>query len=238
MTEPPTVLVPVEILTGEVVPDTLIEVLAPVPVVLLGYHEIPDQTPPAQARQQFGERAEELLADLAERLEAQGGTVETQVVFTADPDETIERVATDLDRVAVLLINPSPQIEQVLVAVRGGINVEAIGSMVAAIVEETAIAVTLYHATEDGTPDEEAIEAIEGIEARLEAAGVDPENLHRQVEETDEPLYGLIELANEHDLLVMGEDRPKITDKLFGETSERVADRSVVPVLVVRRPNT
>ena len=50
--EPPKVLVPVEVLEGRTVPESLVRFLAPSEVVVLGYHVVPEQTPAGQARLQ------------------------------------------------------------------------------------------------------------------------------------------------------------------------------------------
>jgi hypothetical protein len=49
--------VPVAILKGETVPDAVVELLSTLPVVVLGYHVLPEQTAPGQARMQFEDQA-------------------------------------------------------------------------------------------------------------------------------------------------------------------------------------
>ena len=61
MTDRPSILVPIRVLEGESVPEGVPELLAHAHVVLLGYHVIPEQTAPGQARMQFEDRATERL---------------------------------------------------------------------------------------------------------------------------------------------------------------------------------
>ena len=64
MTDRPSVLVPIRVLEGESIPEGVPELLANAHVVLLGYHEIPEQTAPGQARMQFEERAQRKLESI------------------------------------------------------------------------------------------------------------------------------------------------------------------------------
>lgn len=236
MAEPPTALVPVAILEGEVLPEPLMEFLSALPVVLLGYHELPDQTPPAQARDQFGEQAEANLEDMAAIIEANGGSVETRMAFTTDGDEAIERTAADIERVGIVEPNPVTSIERVLVGVRGGANRPVIADAVATLAaSRPELSVTLYHAAGRKGIEANAETALEALEASLQEHGLAGDRIERLVETTKSPIDGLVAAANDHDFLVLGEDRPNITDRVFGETTERVAARALVPVMVVRR---
>lgn len=118
MVTTPRVVVPVAVLEGEVIPDALIESLSTVPVILLGYEIIPEQTHAEQARERFGERASEELNDLKEAFEAYDATVETELVFTHDLTKAIQRTLEDVDRGVVCHPNPLQSVEQVLVEVR------------------------------------------------------------------------------------------------------------------------
>lgn len=233
---PPTILVPVAVLEGEVLPDALVEFVSSAPVVLLGYHRIPDQTVPEQARDQFEPKARRELDELAAAFEAYGANVETRLVFTSDVQTTIEQTAIDVDRVAVLLSNPVTTVENVLVAVRGGINVPNIAATVASLVAPTEATVTLYHAATADEDVESARRALSGIATALVDAGIDRTRVTWSVERTGEPLERLVAATNQHDLLVIGEDEPRIADRIFGDTFSRIADRALAPVLVVRRP--
>ncbi|MDY7083395.1 MAG: universal stress protein, partial [Halobacteria archaeon] len=85
-------LVPVEVLEGESVPQGVVELLSNVPVFVLGYHEVPEQTAPDQARSQFGEKANAKLDEIVEAFEQAGAEVESRLVFTQDSNKTLERV--------------------------------------------------------------------------------------------------------------------------------------------------
>jgi len=112
----PRVLVPVTILEGGTVPPGVVDLLTDVHTVLLGYHELPEQTAPGQARMQFGERAEELLEDIADQFREAGGSVESRLVFTNDYEKTVDRVARETGCGATLVVQPAPEIDHVYVA--------------------------------------------------------------------------------------------------------------------------
>ena len=89
--EPPKILVPIQVLEGQTLPETLVEFLAPASVVVLGYHVLPEQTPTEQASMQFEERAQTAVDDIAYAFHEAGREVETGVAFTHDRDQTVAR---------------------------------------------------------------------------------------------------------------------------------------------------
>lgn len=231
----PKVLVPLAVLDGESLAPALIEALSDVSVELVGYHEIPEQTPPGQARMQFEERMESKLADLVTTFEDIGGSVETRIVFTQDPKQTFERVAVEESCDAVLLNNPATAVEDVLVPLRGEANVERVVTLVAHVLEATDATATLYHVTESEEDREMGRELIDAAVESLVDAGVSRERLTEKIVVSETPVKTLVEAASEADLVMMGASEPSIQERFFGEASEKVSNQSVTPALVVRR---
>jgi nucleotide-binding universal stress UspA family protein len=230
-----TVLVPVKVLEGQQVPAALIDVLVPTTVVLLGYHPIPEQTAPEQARTAFGEQARAELDELAQAVADAGGSVETRLVFTHDPTQTFERVAADEAADAVLLLNPAPSVDRILVALSEGINTERITRLVALLASYTDRSVTLFHAApteEDRQRGEQLLDAATDL---LVERGVPAGAITRDVTVSDTPVQAIVDAAAGTDLVVLGESRPSVRELIFGEPSERVAGHSLAPILVVRR---
>jgi nucleotide-binding universal stress UspA family protein len=233
-----TVLLPVRTFEGEQVPAALVELLtsASIPVVLLGYHVIPEQTAPEQAREQFGEQARAELDDLADAFREAGGTVETRFVFTRDPTQTFERVAVDERADAILLLNPAPNVDRIFVAISEGINTDRITAFTAALAVGSDVTVTLVHVadSEEARPAGERL--LEEVADALSANGVPPGAIERAVTVSQAPLQALNEMASDDtDLVVLGESQPTVRELVFGEPSERIAERTLAPVLVVRR---
>lgn len=229
------ICVPIAIFERESIPQPLIELLSPVPAVVLGYYVLPDQTAPGQARMQFEERAQRELADITSAFEASGATVETRLAFTRDADQTVERVALDDRCSAVLLVNPAPTIDRVLVALRDDRNAEGMAGLVATLCAETDIDVTVYHvATEDGR--ERGAQLVAAAADLLEARGVSGDRITEDVVVSDAPVRSLVARADEdYDLVVIGETKPTLRERIVGDTPRRIAARSLEPVLVVRR---
>lgn len=239
MATTPRIIVPVAVLEGEIIPESLVEFLSTVPIVLLGYCAIPEQTVPEQARDEFEELASEELAALAEIFESYGATVETRLAFTHDPGRTIKQVVMDTERSAVLLPNPTQTVDQILVSVRHDVLTPAIAATVAELVDPTETTITLFYATaDDETADnkESGDQLLSAMTTALENEGIPRRRISRVIERTDKPDARLIQVAREYDLLVIGEDEPQIRDRIFGERADRVAEQARVSVLVVQRP--
>ncbi|WP_435348851.1 universal stress protein [Haloarchaeobius sp. HRN-SO-5] len=231
-----TVLVPIRILEGEQVPAALIDVLASLPVVLLGYHVIPEQTAPEQARTQFGEQARAELDDVATVFRDAGGTVETRLVFTRDPTQTFERVAVDEQADAILLLNPAPAVDRILVALSEGINTERITALAATLVADSDVTVTLFHAAASEEEHERGSDLLDEATDLLVEKGVPAATIDREVVVSETPIEAIIDVGSvDTDLVLLGESRPSVRELVFGEPSERIAESTLAPILVVRR---
>ncbi|PCR91172.1 universal stress protein [Natrinema ejinorense] len=228
------VLVPVDVLEGQSVPRTIVDAFASIPVVLLGYREVPDQTGPDQAREQYGDRVQAELAELRTVFEDAGCDVTSRSAFTHDRLKTFERVAVDESCDAVLVLNPAPVLETVLVAIRSDVNVEHIAGLLGTILTDTALELTLFHVVSDEAERDGGVELLETARSELVAAGVDASRIDSSVVVDDSPTAAILEAATDHDLLVAGESRPSIRRFVFRDRAERLARRTVDPVLVIR----
>jgi nucleotide-binding universal stress UspA family protein len=231
--EPPKILVPVRVLEGQTLPETLVEFLAPADVVVLGYHVLPEQTPTEQASLQFEDRARTAVEDIAQLFEEAGGTVATRVAFTHDRDQTVERVAAEVGATAVLLPNPTGEVEEVLVAIRGAIDTDRLADLVATLVGERGEQVTLWGLA-TGSFDAEA--AVDAANETLLGRGLSEDRLATETTASETPVYDIVDRSAEFDVIVMGEGGTTLFTQLFGDAAERVADGAVAPVLVVRNP--
>lgn len=223
------VLAPVAVLDGETVPTAVAEWLSTVPVTLLGYHQVPEQTAPGQARMQFEDRAQRKLDELAATFEAAGGTVETQLVFTRNAEQSIDRVADERGCRVLLHPNPAAGIERVLVAVGDRTDAVPLATFLAALLAGRPLELTLLHVTRAG--DETVLTE---TAKRLAAAGVPADRITSETVAADGPVAAITDRADTHDAVVMGESDPSLRSAVFGETADRVADRTLGPVLVVR----
>jgi len=228
------VLIPVDVLEGQTVPSTIVDAFASIPVVLLGYREIPDQTGPDQAREQYGDRAQAELEELRTVFEDAGCDVTSRLAFTHDRLETFERVAVEDACDAVLVLNPAPVLETVLVAIRGDVNVEYIARLLATVLDGTDLDLTLFHVASDDTSRAAGRKLLETARSELIDAGVEADRIDSTVVVDDSPTAAIVEASADHDLLVAGESRPSVRRVIFRDRAKRLARRTVDPVLVIR----
>lgn len=229
------VLVPIEVLEGETVPESVIDLLATVPVVLLGYHVLPEQTPPGQARLQFEDQAQSKLEILADAFDEVGDRPDTRLVFTHDEEQTLDRVAYEAGCQAILIPNPAPEITRLLVPVRGEADVTRISTFVAALIGDRQIAVTLLHVAKSEEESAAGEALLEAGKRTLTEHGITAENITTETAISDSPVEAITTAATDYDATVMGASEPSLRGLLFGESAEQVAARSLGPVMVVRR---
>ncbi|AGB37953.1 universal stress protein [Natronococcus occultus] len=222
------VLVPLAILKRESVSAGLTALLEPTNVTVLGYHELPEQTPADQARDQYGARATDALEDLAAEFGSATGTADHRLVFTHDRKQTFDRVARETNADAYAIPGATGPIDRLLVALTGDVAVERIVSVVAELVGDRDIGVTLFLATDDEDAGRELLAA---SKVPLVDRGIDVET---ELAVDELALEALVDAAVGHDAVVMGERAPSLLTLVFGEDAERVAAESVGPVLVVR----
>ena len=235
MTDRPTVLVPVQILEGESIPEGVPDLLSGAHVVLLGYHVVPEQTAADQARMQYEERATTRLDQFKSMLEAAGATVETRLVFTHDGQSTIDRTIYEHDCLAVLVPNATQTPENVLVPVRGTVGVERIVRLVAGLFDDMDVGLTLYHLQEEAETEEDARLFLEGIADSLVENGVERDTIEMRISSEGKSRDAIVEIAENFDAVVMGESDPSVATYVFGMRAKQVADRFLGPVLVVQR---
>ncbi|MCD2198386.1 universal stress protein [Halobacterium sp. KA-4] len=231
--EPPRVLVPVEVLEGESISESLAAFLAPANVVVLGYHVLPEQTPTEQASMQFEDRAQEAVEDLAETFRAAGREVETRVAFTHDRDQTVERVAEEVGATAVLLPNPVGDIHDVVVPIRGTVDADRLADLVGTLLAGGEGTVTLWGIEESGV-DFDADDAVEYVRETLAERGLPADQIATETTESEYPIRSIVDRSGEFDVIVMGAGGESLFATLFGDETERVAEGAVAPVLVVR----
>ncbi len=222
------VLVPVKILEGGGVSPGLMTLLATVDVTVLGYHELPEQTPPDQARSQYEEQAVSALEDLEQEFRSAGGEADHRLVFTHDSRQTIERVADDVDARAYAISGVTGDVDSLLVALSGDVAVDRVVGFVKEVVGDRSIAVTLFVAGEDA---EAAERKLEWAEEKLEGSGVDVDT---RFSVSGSPFQALVDAVKGHDAVVVGEKAPSLKELVFGDEAVKLAEASVGPVLVVR----
>lgn len=231
----PRVLVPVEVLEDAQPPGTTAEMLAAVEVVVLGYHEVPEQTAPGQMRMQYEEAAEAELEAYAEAFEAVGADVETRLVFTGDVGQTFTRIANEEACTAILLPRPSEAMERLLVPVRGEANLPRLLHVTARLLRGNEMTVTLFHVAEDEEGANAGELLLRGARETLVEHGIDPERVRLNVGEAEDPLEALVDAVEGFDGLVLGESQPSLVEVIFGEVHERIAGDYDGPILIVRR---
>lgn len=226
------VLVPVAVLEGEALSEALVDRLSNVEVTLLGYHELPDQTATEQAHEQFTEQVQQTLDEYVALFEAHGGTVDPRVVFTHDAPETFERIAIEEDLAAILVPNPAPAIERILVPIRGAATLEPLLRMTTALSDDAEIELFHVVASEDARGDGDQL--LSTAADRLAAEDVDRDRISQQLTITETPIRAITEAAIDAGLVVIGEAEPSVADIVFGDAADRIAEGSASPVVIVR----
>ncbi len=235
---PSSILVDVELPEPAPLPAELIRVLSSLRVVLLGWFSVPEQTSPAQARDQFGDEAEATLDEAARGFEEAGADVTTRLVFTGDEFDTLTRISTEEDCDAVLTPGPIEQLQRVLVPLRGIQNIRGIAPFVADLCRDGTAEVTLLHILEgEETVASSRESVLEPAAEMMSEHGIDVRHFDLESVAAADPADTIVEWAGRYDLAVLGETEPSVQEILFGTVPERIVNTTDVPVIIVRRQN-
>jgi len=232
MDEPTAVLVPVAALQGESLSQAVVDLLSSVEVTLLGYHEVPDQTALEQARDQYGTRLQRRLSGYASLFD---GPVSTRTIFTHAPRSSIERVAIETESTAILLVNPAPVVDRLLVPIRGPPLLEQLTATTAAVIADTDAEILLFHAARSEADRESGQELLSTAADQLATAGVEPDRIATAVRVTRSPIRAITTAAEDSEFVIIGERKPSLADRIFGDVADRLATSTDGPVLVVRK---
>lgn len=233
--EQPRVLVPVDVLEASPAPGATTRMVSAVDVVLLGYHVIPEQTPPGQLRMQYEEQAEDELDAFADAFRETGAEVTTRLVFTHDAGETFARVSNEEACNAILLPRPADTMDRLLVPIRGKTNLPRLMRVTARLLEGNDMQVTFLHVTEDEDEVDAGELLLRGAREQLVEQGTDPERVTLTVGAAEHALDAVVEAAEGFDGLVLGETKPSLREIVVGEAHERIAEAYEGPILIVRR---
>ena len=213
-------------------PDELIRALSPEPVVLLGWTQVPEQSDAEQVQNEIGDEAEADLEALADDLRGLGMDVETDLVFTGDLVQTIDRVARERETQAILSLRPVKLVGKILVALKDARQVDEAAGYAARVAGATGASTTIMHPLSDDERD--ALERT--LRLRFEQAGVEPERTTLEASDgTDATIADrILEAAGDADLIILGETSPEEAEESFGGVNETVMQNADVPVLIVR----
>jgi nucleotide-binding universal stress UspA family protein len=229
-----TILVPVDISNPDPPDSGILEHLRPVDVVVLGYYMVPKQTAPAHLKADHETEATARLDEIVARFDATDHDVEGVLVFTKDRQDSIDRVADQHDCDAVLVPAETNPIERILVPLRGDVNLDRIVSLVADLERTSEASITLFHSVTGGADPSQGEFILRGAVDRLADEGISRDRLHWKLSEDGDPQREIASLAAEHDLVILGETKPSLRDRIIGTALTPILDSIDVPAIVVR----
>lgn len=229
-----TILVPVDVSVTEPPDQVILDLLKPVNLVVLGYYPVPKQTAPAHLKEDHETEATERLERIVDRFARGNHDVEDVLVFTKDRRDTIDRVADQHDCDAVLVPGETDAVEQILVPLRGDVNLERIVSLVGDLVRASDATVTLFHSVPEGSDPSQGEFILRGAADRLAEDGVDRDRIDWQLSEGGSPKRQIVDLVADHDLVILGETEPSLRERILGAVLRPILDEIEKPAIIVR----
>ncbi|WP_139246711.1 universal stress protein [Halogranum amylolyticum] len=218
--------------------DTNVQGLTGFDIVLFGYWKTPEGVDPAIVREEHEAEAQAELYELATRFSRAGAPTKVQLHFGPGGEQMAalqSRITQESDADAVVVPSRITQWSNILVPLRDDRNADRIAEFLDAFDPETIFALELFHVVADESDVETAREMLGGVERMLLDHGFTESDLEVTVEVASDPEAAIIERASRHNVVIIGEteglQRP---NQFLGPTYERIAERTHVPVVVVR----
>lgn len=230
---PSRILLTLELPDPDPLPDEVVKLLSSVTVVLLGWLETPEQTPPEQAREELEDDGSRALASAVERLESAGAEVEVHHVFTPSLMASVERMDEEESCDAALLPARSLALDHLLVPVRSSAPATGVARLVAEIAGERRVTVLQLVEPGDDRGDD-APPWTRDLGDALVDAGVDPEQVERATEATDDPAAAVMARCRDGGCgLVVLAGPGSLQERMSDDFARQILEEGKVPVLVL-----
>lgn len=207
-------------------------------VLLYGYWDISEGTTPEAAREAHEIEAEAILYELAAEFSHAGAATDIELHFGpvgADQRILQKRIIEDTDSNAILLADNLRSVTNVLVPLRDDRHAAQIIDFVSAFDTDSIFVIELYHVAADADAVESAERMLESVKDTLLDRGFSESNFELTVEVADNPRSAIVARARNYNIVVVGEtEQDDFEDRLFGPTSQYIADESDTPVIVIR----
>jgi nucleotide-binding universal stress UspA family protein len=229
-----TILIPIDVSTDSYPAQSLVDLCRSVEVVLLGYYPVRDQVTPAQVKQERESEAAATLEEIADVFRTSSIDVTETLVFTHDRQDTIDHVAKEYGCDAVLTLGDADRIERILVPIRGDTNPERIVALLGAVMRASDASVTFFHSVMEDSDPSHGEFLVRGAVDRLAQAGIDRDRIDWRLSDEESPHDEVVELGKEYDLLILGETKPSLRNRILGTVPTRIADELDKPAFIVR----
>ncbi|RLM57005.1 universal stress protein UspA [Halobellus sp. Atlit-31R] len=235
MIDDPTILVPIDVSDLEEPALELVNLLGPLRIVVMGYYPVPDQAAPEQIRDEFEDEAKDALEESVRRFAETGADIESVLVFTRDRTQSVDRIANEYDCDAVLVPGHVESLNHILVSMKDEQNMFRVLEVVALVMQAGDPEVTLYHAESIKKGSAKSELYLRGATDWLAERGLARERITWKEPTAETQQSDLLDLAESHDFVVIGESEPGVRERVLGEMPTRIHDRTAKPVLVVRK---
>jgi nucleotide-binding universal stress UspA family protein len=232
-TESQTVVIPIEFPDPDPLPSTFIDATTTYRVILLGVYELPEDADEEQEHRCEIE-AKNTLYSLASSFVREGETAEVELVMGHGLEDVPSSFAEERDVDALLIPNPLLSLGRILIPIRDEEFAEPFGEFVSTLEESALIHTSLLHVTEDDEAVEEGERFLGNVKETLVESGFPLTGIDTEVVVSEDPSMAISNAARGYDLIIMGETRETGYEAVFGEMYESVADRTDLPILVIR----
>ena len=229
-------LIPLDIAAKQKLSVPLADLLSTLPVFLVGYWKVPEQSSPEQVREEHGEEAEAYLQEILDRVDQQADQIESQLIFTPDIAESIEELASKHQCDAILTLPGSDgfqEVRRILVCLQDDISFQRLEDFLVALLQNHQPALTLLFYSSE--PDEKEKELLlQGLKGELDEQLLEEIQIDLDVISDSDITADILERTPDFDLLVMGRTAPPLLKKLFSKKDEKISRKARIPVIVVR----
>ena len=228
----PRILIPIDLSEEPTaIPQQLLTSLRASEVFVLGYWEIPEQTEPEQAEEEYGTEAQDRLETVLSQTEENRIDTKKELVFTKDPTGSVRQTIEEERCHALLTARPTEKIQRVLVPIYED---SQINLRLSTLLQELTEAITpqiTFLIMEQEDDEGEGLRA--QLKSRLQLTGISGATYQKEELADQSPEAIMKKHTDQADLVLLVESDPAERERFFDTFHQKIERATDAPVLVV-----
>jgi len=228
----PRIILPVELSKSDLPPYELIRAFDRLKLFLLGYEIVPEQTAPEQSREETGAEMTEALRKYTDLLEEFGIDVKSELNYTPDLTQTLDRYIREKHSHAMLIPGKISSLKRLLVPIynQDQVNVR-MATILRNLAHSSRLPITIIILGDSVDFNSIQYQSVE----QLVMAGLK----RRQIRITKVEITNLVKviskIAGDEDLLVLVESESDEKHTFFKSSTDKIRESVTCPTLIIFR---
>lgn len=233
----PRILLPIEVPDPKPIPTALLQAFNELELFVLGYRLVPEQTSPEQSEAEFSEEEKAKFEEVLDDLRDFDINIETEVAFTPDLAQSLDRHIRDNNCHSILTAKPISSVERLLVPIYSKSQINPNLATILydlALSSELPVSLAVVTSEEQESEEQEKAEELEDYAvAKLEEVGLGSDRIRSSRVNVNDIAEAVARLSGADDLVILSEAESTDRSSFFNTLHDDIEEAVSCPVLVV-----